>query len=152
MNDEKDLARMDTMGDSTDSRTASAVAPSSHTPGPWTVDVEAMEWHCGVRGGGVMALAVWAPPDGVGRCSPVAWVHPYLSLGDPASDARLIAAAPDLLAALTGLMDAAMMQVECTHGEEPDYCDGCAYAREKVVGLAMSKAREAIAKADGSHA
>jgi hypothetical protein len=37
MNDEKDVARMDTMGDSTDSRTASTVAPVSHTPLPWHI-------------------------------------------------------------------------------------------------------------------
>lgn len=52
------------------------------------------EWH---RPNGVRCAVVWKDADHESR--PIAWVHPYLYLGDPSADARLIAALPDLLAA-----------------------------------------------------
>lgn len=66
-------------------------------------------------------------------------------------DATLIAAAPDLLAASRKMLDATLGPRDCTHdmvGDE-DICDGCAFEREKAIGLVANEMRAAIQKAEG---
>lgn len=68
-----------------------------HTAGLWEVDADFFEgWH----NGSVRAIAIFKQEsDGSGW--PVAWAHPYGYKQDTAvADAQLIAAAPELLAAL----------------------------------------------------
>ena len=66
---------------------------SKHTPGPWTVFPKAKygEWHVSVPVQG-QGWRLGLFPDGI-------------RTGSPEADARLIAAAPDLLAALRELME-----------------------------------------------
>jgi len=63
-------------------------------------------------------------------------VHPYLTLGDPAADARLISAAPDLLHALKVLADLYADLVNNDLIEDPDLVE-------------LHAARAAIQKAEG---
>lgn len=77
----------------------------SHTPGPWRSDGRVVGWNSGQCPG----IAVWADIGG-GVSSPVCTVTPDTTKQDPVfghggsfhpfDDACLIAAAPDLLAAL----------------------------------------------------
>jgi hypothetical protein len=90
------------------------MSAAQHTPGPWTVYRESS---CD-RGD---SYGVKAP-------APHYWVIPTLNINP--EDARLIAAAPELLKALQHLMVA--------HGEQLDY--------------AFQQAQEAIAKATGGAA
>jgi hypothetical protein len=45
------------------------------------------------------------------------------------------------LALLAEAVQAGAFQAECPHGAEPDYCDGCAHAREKASAEVRRKAR-----------
>lgn len=57
----------------------------------------------------------------------------------------------ELLAVAVKVLNALYGPAECTHGNEgdEDICDGCAFTREKAVGLVASELRAAIAKAEG---
>lgn len=127
MTTKKADARMDTMGDATDSRTASADVPDAHTPGPWHV----------AKGSGGYVFTD-GDPYGCGQMHVAqvrGWGHLTGKGGGCAFDddkaiaiqdanARLIAAAPDLLAALhairkyvisehdTALVEAAIAKAE----------------------------------------
>jgi hypothetical protein len=87
---------------------------SKHTPGPWTIDVAYGGWS--IRSKGIMlalsggSISTWITPE-----------------DEDAANARLIAAAPDLLEALKRV---------CSHGyrTSPDW----------------DNARAAIAKAEGA--
>lgn len=103
---------------------------TAHTPGPWTVDRQITHWHGG-PGCGVPALAILQQADDM-ICRPVAWVHPYLYFGDPTADATLIAAAPELLAALKPFVEGSFL-----HGGPNCTCAVCDHGRA------------AIAKAEG---
>lgn len=46
--------------------------------------------------------------------------------------------------AAQALVDANQLPVECPHGEEPDYCDGCRYAVEKAVAKASAALRAGL--------
>ena len=96
----------------------------SHTKGPWTVDVEN-----GIPG-------IFAD-DGVVVCytGEVAGIGKHFQRDNCEADARLIAAAPDLLEALSHLVD--VMTVELSGNRRSD-----AHTR-------IAKARAAIAKAKG---
>jgi len=76
------------------------MSDQQHTPGPWELDRSGV---VGWENGRVRAIAVmkWNGDTG----TPVAWVHPYQYLGDSTPDAHLIAAAPDLYAAVKSVLD-----------------------------------------------
>ena len=78
-----------------------------HTPGPWHVEPAPNRVHFAVRNDGVHVVTGWR---------------------EGAANARLIAAAPDLLEALRRLVDA------CDH--------------EKISGSQVTNARAAITKAE----
>lgn len=96
---------------------------SKHTPGPW-------EWNTArTRMNDDRGRPVLMDGEGIwDLCAPV--MH-----GDARADAnaRLIAAAPELLAALEGFLD----------------FEGCTYPNEDNVAEAYAAARAAIAKAGG---
>lgn len=104
----------------------------SHTPGPWEL-IEGDIWSAPIEGGCTMAK---------GRCMVAqvrGWGHlQYRPDGEEMQDAngRLIAAAPDLLAALRDL-------VAISSGKHDDN----AYNEEWTA--AEDRARAAIAKAEG---
>lgn len=102
---------------------------TGHTPGPWVVSES--EKKC---------LAIF-PGNEHGRpralCS-IAWVQSWNDTADDAANARLIAAAPDLLDAITNLMngvDTGLVRVETPADE--------------TLANAFAKIRAAIAKARG---
>lgn len=45
------------------------------------------------------------------------------------------------LDALEKLVNAGALQTECKHDAEPDFCDSCAFAREKEVAAVKKEAR-----------
>ena len=96
---------------------------NTYTPGPWEID-----WVECKTGDEVH----WKVPTTIGPISPDHnhWSGPYLDVEE--ADAYLIAAAPDLLEALQHLLN--------TMFDGPDESDAA---------HAVSKAREAIAKAKG---
>lgn len=98
-----------------------------HTPGPWKVIETNYLPHEG---------------DHVADMSNGLMVVPVMhALGDPLADARLIAAAPELLEALEWCADTLAVFVD----------DGSA-APDSVVGKNLTTARAAIAKATGEQA
>lgn len=109
---------------------------SEPTPGPWRVDESYLDGPLldVVAQGGLTVCGCGRPSE-----------------DNAEANARLIAAAPDLLAASVNLLDALYGPRECTHGNDgdEDICDGCAFQREKAAGLVASELRAAIAKAEG---
>lgn len=65
------------------------------------------------------------------------------------ANARLIAAAPELLAALKSVVSAYTLPTKCPHDSESDICDSCHYAMELAMRGAMNTAAAVIAKAEG---
>jgi len=102
---------------------------SAHTPGPWAVRLR--EGRVGER----LQLAIVAPRHG--ELYQLA-VLSCVSLDEGDANARLIAAAPELLAALRGIVDAEDAYMRET-GIKPD----------DPITDALGPARAAIAKAEG---
>ena len=96
---------------------------SAHTPGPWVPHVRVTGKNRGGR-----QWTVGAERE-AGRASPVCLIYGTWPVQRAEADARLIAAAPDLLDALKGMLASLM----------PDECSGPRYER----------ACAAIAKAEG---
>lgn len=100
----------------------------SHTPGPWIIDGDVPEklgfqgWLCTATGP-------------LGRMEPVCHIEAV-----SAADVRLIAAAPDLLAALKLAEDRLALLIECDN--EDRLTGACKYDVE-----AFNAARAALAKA-----
>jgi len=93
------------------------------TPGPWTYeDCFHPEFIIRAKGLGVIARSIYPDGNGIGR-----------------ANARLIAAAPELLDALRGFLD-------CIGTRKPDV-DG--YYSEPIHRDEVERARAAIAKAEG---
>lgn len=111
----------------------------AHTPGPWHIDSPS-------RSG---AHHYWYVRDANGDyvvfLQQLEWNHEFQRFD---ANARLIAAAPDLYAALLDVLDACHLPGECPHDSEPDICDACAFAHEKALGEALTVARRAIEKAE----
>lgn len=107
---------------------------AKHTPGPWNVFYKSKydEWHVSTPiDGSSMKRALF--PDGI-------------RTDNPEADARLIAAAPELLEALQVLSEriayyASLAEGEATNIEQWAYTDGSSD---------VAKARAAIAKATGN--
>lgn len=97
-----------------------------HTPGPWSVGETRRYKHSGGVDGTEVAVH-YGPAERRGNCIAFAYGHGRSS--DAEADARLIAAAPDLLAALMMVLD------------DPQALDGRPRTAECV--------RAAIAKATG---
>ena len=97
-----------------------------HTPGPWTVGETRRYKHSGGIDGTEVAVH-YGPAGNRGNC--IAFAYGHGASGDAEADARLIAAAPDLLAALMMVLD------------DPQALDGRPRTAECV--------RSAIAKATG---
>lgn len=123
--------RMDKQADSDDARTAATVAPTTHTPGPWRA---AFGDDAGPRPGEFELACLEHHIFGTNIYAPGEYYSE--SLPEHEANARLIAAAPDLLAALKGLHD-----------------DIAEYAHINRLGGFdnhwMKAARAAIDKADG---
>jgi len=98
---------------------------SKHTPGPWTVGHTRTFTHSGGIFGTETAVHYG---DAVNRGNCIAHAYGHGALSHSEDDARLIAAAPDLLEALQAAVTAT---------------DVVTY------GAALDKARAAIAKAEG---
>ena len=114
-----------------------------HTPGPWAADFED-----GTNVGGMVLMAIKTPqglPVALIPCRPVdnPKAHPHL-----VADALLIAAAPELLAALEGLL--------ATEDDPSEWCYWCAALVDREVCISDDcpgvLARAAIAKATGPQA
>ncbi len=72
---------------------------SEHTPGPWTAD----RWRAPLNGMNGWSIRPHRPEDGGMTGHQVAVIYDDLTIkpmGEPSANARLIAAAPDLLACL----------------------------------------------------
>jgi hypothetical protein len=98
---------------------------AQHTPGPWTAD-----WNSGSHGYTIAG-------DHIAIGTAFSLLGKRYGTGEASANARLIAAAPELLAAL-GLLETASRRVAEGH-EMPD-----AYLRKMC-----ERARAAIAKAEG---
>jgi hypothetical protein len=99
-----------------------------HTPGPWTVGETRHYKHSGGVDGTEVAVH-YGPAGNRGNC--IAFAHGHGASGDAEADARLIAAAPDLLEQLSRIV--AMIDPE---GRDVNF----------------DHARDAIAKATGEAA
>jgi hypothetical protein len=105
----------------------------AHTPGPWIVDVDGDRLT-----GRIMApdMAAWI---GDVRTYPHRWSHAMDKAGEWESNAHLIAAAPELLAALESIIDDYANMCHILYGQ--DYNE---------MGSALEQqARTVIAKAKG---
>ena len=111
---------------------------SEHTPGPWFVGDINTNPDEGVLGEIAIMAKDNSSPSGL-RCPAFAMPFRPLSVGAPIAmaNARLIAAAPELLAALKAYL-VAKPQCECSDHS------GCPMASARVL------ARAAIAKAEGA--
>lgn len=100
----------------------------SMTPGPWRVSDSGISILCGIPD----------PDAGFPNGVPLAHVCNFGSFENRCADARLIAAAPDLLAA-------------CEMLDSLDCCDGYTFPKDDWQKLweALNLARAAIAKAKG---
>ena len=107
-------------------------APAQHTPGPWTASAPDHESMPANRCGG-SDIAIHAPSGGYGIATP--GVMTLATVYDSEANARLIAAAPDLLAAAE-LAVAWAEQVPAPYRDWPH----------------IASARAAIAKATGGAA
>ena len=110
---------------------------SKHTPGPWSVGATR---HYKCSGGAEVAIH-YGPAESMGNC--IAHAYGHGPSGDAEADARLIAAAPELLEALRGMMDA---YADLCDDVTPSYQT---YERRKA---RVDAARVAIAKATGEQA
>lgn len=106
---------------------------SAHTPGPWVFKRE-------VHKGDVdhIATVAWVGDIRVGRDCGSAHLCNYESHGSNAADARLIAAAPDLLEALRKAV--VLLAGACVHAPELDPHD-----TYEAVSAAIAKATGAAA-------
>lgn len=124
-------------------------ARPAHTPGPWRATSPMGTWIETVGdpyGHGVMHIADvrgWGHLTGAGACS---YGEPK-AIAIQEANARLIAAAPELLAALKGLEDAALTYGVLHSAETPDD-DAILTALAKQLE-AMRVALAVIAKAEG---
>ena len=120
---------------------------AKHTPGPWAVRDDGMDYTCPI---------IDSPSVGKGYYASIATAtqrdpHPREGGGIPIAtaraNARLIAAAPDLLAALEGVMNG------CVYGEISQLPgEFCWKERSAPSIAALDQARAAIAKANGEGA
>jgi hypothetical protein len=111
---------------------------ATHTPGPWSVSIEPDKYDTGRDEIRVLAEEDRNHPQGP---LTVSRINQHLA-GESVANARLIAAAPDLLEALRGLID----QLEAAGIHIPGEDSGQWHGAE---GISFSRAIEAIAKAEG---
>lgn len=111
---------------------------ATHTPGLWSVSIDRDKYDSSLDDIRVLAEEWRNHPQGP---LTIAQVNQHLA-GESVANARLIAAAPDLLEALRGLLD----QLEAVGIYIPGEDSGQWHGAE---GLSFRKASEAIAKAEG---
>lgn len=135
-----------------------------HTPGPWTV-VDGSQGYIDPEIGGDGMLSIeggtggsedWGENERLTLAVVLADVEPIASEAE--ANARLIAAAPDLLKALRGLLpgdDAGWWCLRCAGEVDATYDERCATCGESLddpgAPEAIRVARAAIAKATGTH-
>ena len=105
----------------------------AHTPGPWTPSPSFDRVERRVQHGDDAPL-VWGIASGINSAHP-----DYMPRAEQIANARLIAAAPELLAALEKALESIEGQAELLR-----HC-GAAYG----IGATLAQARAAIAKAKG---
>jgi hypothetical protein len=110
-------------------------ATRQHTPGPWSLSDSFDRVERRVQHGDDPAL-VWGIASGINSAHP-----DYLPRSEQIANARLIASAPDLLAALEKALESIEGQAELLR-----HC-GAAYG----IGATLAQARAAIAKATGGN-
>ena len=145
INQEKEKGKESRVDDLSQLDTARATASSNepmHTPSPWEYFGDGLElWH--QDGSGGLAAAVYKQRGD--QHTPVAWVHPYGYLGDPTADAHLIAAAPDLLAALKDV-DLVMDDYDPDWREDadPEFCGEhwCAMVHRVKAAIRRAEGKE----------
>ena len=107
---------------------------SKHTPGPWRAERIGGAWRGSKEKG--MAFRVEAPESSTAKNWDVAVIYNKPLFEDAQANARLIAAAPDLLAALTRLLSYAEQYGGYKPGSVGEH-------------LYVAEARDALAKARG---
>jgi hypothetical protein len=117
-------------------------AKANHTPGPWQIDSEDGQWWI-YGGGDARATTGIAKCDLIvnavmGICKQQNVIGQRMPDGEREANARLIAAAPDLLDALREIVDVGAEYYDMDSGENGS--------------PAMAAARAAIAKAEGGAA
>jgi hypothetical protein len=111
----------------------------SHTPGPWIYDIHDGTFYIFTKAD--LEMVADGDPDkpGIGR---MRGVGRGASSEEQEANARLIAAAPDMLAACKNLIDAAVT--------DSDACPICIHElTDHVSGCPIEVVAEAIAKAEG---
>jgi hypothetical protein len=114
---------------------------AKHTPGPWSVGRTRRYKHPGGVDGTEVAVH-YGPAESRGNC--IAFAYGHGATGDAEADARLIAAAPDLLEVLQEF-------TKYVHTEECSTDGAVTFSNNQINRLAFL-ARAAIAKATGAAA
>lgn len=109
---------------------------AAHTPGPWSVCFDHPDPECRDS---IAYIRPTSPVDGFWEANEIGTVYACDGSDERKANARLIAAAPDLLEALIAA-EAALNRIRCTSRTVP----------WEDTGPAVEQARAAIAKATGA--
>ena len=111
-----------------------ATESKQHTPGPWTISVGEPSMKCLRR---IQTFEVGGKREAV-------WIAQVANDGRGIENARLIAAAPDMLGVLR---EFPRYPSNCCHEEEPWYCDCCRHEWELALKAWKGTVADVIRKA-----